>query len=884
MNHPRLFASFACALFGSTGLALADVTLPAVLGNHGVLQAGETAAIWGWAAPGEAVTVTGSWTTAPAEAVADDEGRWRVEIPLPEPGGPYSITIEGQNRIVLEDMLVGEVWICSGQSNMEMGVGAAADAEREIAAADHPGIRLFRVPQAVSARPLERLSPGAAWTICSPDTIAQGNWGGFSAVGYYFGRRLNAELGVPIGLIHTNWGGTPAESWTPADVLEGLDGYEDRLAERALLADAPEKVEAMNRARLAEWESEVARQDAGYGEPRWYSADLDDSEWATMDLPVNWSETDLRDFDGVVWYRKNVSLPQGWRGKELVLELGPIDDEDRTWVGETQVGEGNVWNAARRYSVPASAAGGESVVVTVRVLDKDGPGGIFGSPDQMALYAADAPGERLSLAGPWRYRVSSDVKAQAPRPELLGVSAYGTPASLYNAMIHPLVPFGIQGAIWYQGEANATAPRRYEPLFRAMIEGWRSAWKQPAFPFYYAQIAPFLYWPGSDSTGVREAQRRTLDHPNVGMVVTSDIGNLHDIHPQNKQDVGLRLANVALAGTYGREVGAVSGPIFRSMQVDGERARLTFDHAEGGLSVRPGTELSSFELAGADGIFLPAEATLEKEEVVLHCSQIPAPVAARYAWSNTSEGNLMNGAGLPASCFSTIWNEEGENRNTALVPMPKWGWWWGRHQEKRALAAKGDVDLVFIGDSITHAWEDAGARETWNRYYGRRRALNLGFSGDRTENVLWRLQNGELDGISPKVAVVMIGTNNTDGVNFPTAHSAEELAEGIVAVCKTIRVLLPNTQILLLAPFPYGETPNPRRATNHAAGQLAAAALAGDERIRFADLSAHFLTEDETIDREIMPDFLHPGPKGQAIWAQAMEPLLSELLGDAPVK
>ncbi len=869
-------------LLGFAAAAGADVRLPSLVGDNMVLQKGEKANVWGWASPGEPVIVEGSWGSKSRTTADRRDGRWSVDLSLPEAGGPYSITIRGDNLIKIENVLVGEVWVCSGQSNMEMGITACNNAEEEVAGADHPEIRLFQVERSVSAIPLDKLKHPVEWKVCSTETVAQEGWGGFSAAAYYFGRTLHNELKVPIGLIHTSWGGTPAESWTSADMLARVGGYENQLEDLDFLAVNTGKVDEINRQKIEEWEKALEAADAGYGQDKWYASGFDDSQWKTMDLPGSWNDNELKSFDGVAWFRKSIDLPESWAGKELLLELGPIDDEDRTWVNGTSVGQTQGWTAKRKYKVPARAVESGRALIVVRVLDTGGGGGIYGDKKEIKILPVNAPEDTISLAGPWRYMASSSAAKLPPRPRMLAVGAH-TVSSLYNAMISPLLPYRIKGAIWYQGESNCSRSRSYEALFESMIDCWREGWGVRALPFYYVQIAPFLYAQGGDCAGVREAQRRVMNLENTGMAVTSDIGNILDIHPRNKQDVGKRLALWALKNTYGKEVGECSGPIFKGIKAEGNKARLFFDHCESGLAVREGHTLSSFKLAGSDGIFLPAEAAIDGKCVILSCPLISNPVGVCYAWSNTAEGNLINKEGLPASCFNSLWNFEDENPNTALIPVPLRGWWWNRHNDKLELIEKGGVDLVFIGDSITHSWENQPQHKIWEKYYGHRNPINLGFSGDRTENVLWRLDNGEIDNISPKVAVVMIGTNNTDAGHFPKADSAQEVAEGIIAICKTLRIKLPKTKVLMLCPFPYGQTPNPRRAANQEAGTIASK-IADNEHIFYLDIGDEFLDPDKTLEADIMPDFLHPNETGYRIWARAMEPVLSRLMEDKPVK
>ncbi|MEX0702077.1 MAG: sialate O-acetylesterase [Planctomycetales bacterium] len=461
---PRAAGSFLVVALAWCAPALADVSLPAVLSDGMVLQRERPAAVWGWAAAGEKVAVLLGGKQA--ETQADREGRWSVRIDPPAAGGPYELTVKGTNAITLKDVLVGEVWLCSGQSNMEWPVRSADDPQREIAAANHPRLRLFHVPHVVAAAPRGDVS--ANWQSCSPQTVA-----GFSAVAYFFGRHLQRELDVPIGLIDSSWGGTRIEPWTPS---------------------------------------------AGFA---------------------------------------------------AVPELARLADE---------------------------AAG---------------------------------------------------VAAGAKPPQNT------SPTALYNGMIHPLVPYGIRGAIWYQGESNRGDGTAYRDKMKGLILGWRSVWNDQDLPFYFVQLAPYRYDGQPDALGpVWEGQRLSLAVKNTGMAVTTDIGNIQDIHPRNKQEVGRRLALWALARTYRKTDIVYSGPLFRSMNVEHGKARLEFDHAAG-LKSSDGQPLRWFDVAGADGRLLPADATIDGEAVVVSNESVPEPRLVRYGWSGwlDSQPNFVNAAGLPASPF-----------------------------------------------------------------------------------------------------------------------------------------------------------------------------------------------------------------------------------------
>lgn len=627
-----------------SGVAAADVRLPAIIGPNMVLQADRAVPLWGWADPGEEIAIVGDWPQArAASATAGPDGKWRTTLQTPEAGGPYTIRVEGKNAIELGNVLIGEVWLAAGQSNMEWPLTRTDNAAEAIAAADHPEIRLFLVKNAISPAPLEDCE--GRWVVCSPETVAD-----FSAVAYYFGRRLNDELDVPVGLVAADWGGTPAQAWTSAEALAAFPSYADGIELTRLLRDDPEALEREHQAALAAWQ----RRYADAQQLNWTAADFDASQWQTMDQPQNWSGPDLGDFDGTVWFRRTVDIPAAWAGRELTLELGPIDDQDQTFFRGVSVGETrgqNQWNQPRRYTVPANLVTPGPAVIAVSVLDTGGGGGMHGDPEQMFLAPSGHAGDdKLSLAGEWRYRKGLSAADIPPQPEKRTIRP-NTPSSLFNGMIAPVHPYDIRGVIWYQGESNRVRAHEYRSLFPAMITDWRKQWGSN-FPFYFVQIAPFTYQGDKGETAeLREAQLMTMALPETGMVVTMDIGDPRDIHPTNKLDVGERLARWALAKTYGRDDVVYSGPLYSGFTVSGPQAIVRFDHA-GGLH-SPGGTLKGFEIAGADRLWRAAGAIIEGETVVLSAYGIDEPVAVRYGWDDDAEPNLFNAAGLPASPFRT---------------------------------------------------------------------------------------------------------------------------------------------------------------------------------------------------------------------------------------
>ncbi len=499
-----LFLCFVLLLVNAVAV-FADVKLPAVISDNMVLQRGKKTPIWGWAEPGEKVRVKGSWQLFGTSTKAKDNGKWMVKIRPPKAGGPYEIVLKGNNTITLKNILVGEVWICSGQSNMQWSVRQAANPEQEVAVADFPKVRLFTVKRKVAEQPQSDCV--GSWTMCSPETVP-----GFSAVGYFFGRELHQQLDVPVGLIHTSWGGTPAEAWTRRGVLES--------------------------------------------EPDC--------------IPI------LQRFDEAM-----AKYPEAKKQYE---------EKVKKWKEAVEKAKAEGKDPPRR------------------------PGPPFG------------PGNPHS------------------------------PAGLYNAMIAPLIPYGIQGAIWYQGESNAGRAYQYRQLFPAMITNWREDWGQGKFPFLFVQLANFM---AADPEPVdsawaelREAQLMTLALPKTGMAVIIDIGEANNIHPKNKQDVGKRLALWALAKTYGKKQ-VYSGPIYKSMKTEGNKIILDFEHVGGGLAAGGGEPLKGFAVAGAERKFVWADAKIEGDTVVVSSNEVSVPVAVRYGWANNPVCNLYNKEGLPASPFRT---------------------------------------------------------------------------------------------------------------------------------------------------------------------------------------------------------------------------------------
>ncbi len=620
--------------------------------DHAVLQRDVTFPVWGWAAKGERVTVTFHGATATATAGAD--GHWQAVLgPFPA-GGPFDLAVTaGARQERRTDVMLGDVWLCSGQSNMEQGVGIAAHPEREIAAANHPGIRLFTVPHRIAFAPETMVE--SRWEPCTPTTIAAGGWGGFSAVAYFFGRKLHADLNIPIGLIHSSWGGTIAEAWVSANGLKAVPDFDKAVAGLAAEAEARRRGPESYRPRMDAW---YAQHEPGSREQTdWSKPGLDASAWKTMILPTKWEEAGLPNFDGVVWFRLDVDLPAAWAGREAVLHLGPIDDRDTTWVNGVRIGSADAWDTPRVYAIPTGTLKAGRNTIAVRVLDTGGAGGLWGKPEQMFLEAAGTPAlTAVPLAGAWRYRVGLDLH-DVPPPPAADVNNPHVVTVLSNGMIEPLVPFAIKGAIWYQGESNVGRAAQYRKLLAALVRDWRHRFKSGEFGFYIVQLAGFgdpKPQPGDDAWAeLREAQWLvSREVSGCGLATAIDIGESKDIHPKNKQDVGARLALAAEAGTYGMKV-AASGPVYRAMKPESPAIRIEFDHADKGLISMNAKPLAGFAIAGSDRKWFNADARIDGTTVVVSSPQVPAPVAVRYGWTAFMECNLYGADGLPALPFRT---------------------------------------------------------------------------------------------------------------------------------------------------------------------------------------------------------------------------------------
>ena len=622
----------------------ANIKLPALVGDRMVLQRNTPLKIWGWANKNERVTVT--FLNQTKQTVTDKDGRWFIELPAQPEGGPYTMTLKGNNTITLKDILVGDVWVCGGQSNMGWKLAWSVNNHtEEIANANYPLIRLFQVKELLSYQVKEDVITDQGWQLCSPSSVPQ-----FSAVAYFFGRELYQKYKIPIGLISSNSGGTPAEAWMSAQALKKVPAYNEAYLALEKLSEA--ELQKRFEKQLREWSDKTIKDDQGYGSVKWYEGNLDTKGWQVMKLPTFWEGTALTDYTGSIWFRKEINIPAEDEGKDATLVLGHPDDVDSTWFNGVKIG-GMYGSKLREYKVPGHLVRPGKNTLTTRVVNFGGDGGLGGKPEEMYVQIGD---KRIDVSGEWLYKSGDGGKYTAgwpPRPPHENMSELTV---LYNAMIAPLKNYKIKGVIFYQGEANVKRASEYHVLFTSLINDWRANWNYQ-FPFVFAQLstimAPPLQPEETQWAELREAQLKTLAVPLTAMAVTIDVGS-KDVHGRNKKDVGKRLAIAAQKLAYNEAI-THSGPIYKSMQVEGNKIRLTFSHTGSGLQAKDKYGyLRAFAIAGQNKKFVWAKAYIDGNTVVVYNDDIKNPVAARYGWSSNPEDvNLYNKEGLPASPFRT---------------------------------------------------------------------------------------------------------------------------------------------------------------------------------------------------------------------------------------
>lgn len=614
----------------------AQVILPKIFSDNMVLQRNVLIPVWGQAGANEKITI--QFHNQKKTVKSDKFGKWIVRLDTEIAGGPYQLTVKAKNTIQIKNILVGEVWLCSGQSNMEWDVSQSLNAKKEIETANNPFIRQIKISKEINTTPQNDFRAGT-WQVCDSTTV-----GKFSGVAYFFAKKIYEELKIPVGLINSSWGGTNIETWI------SREAFENSLEFKEMIAGMPKiSLDSLSnqRIKLSERYIENLQKAKLNTNPNSFKEQsFDDALWPEFNEPQPWETQSLGIFDGVVWLRKTIILSADEVKKPAVLELSKIDDDDITYVNGIKVGSTNQWDAERKYSIQNGILKEGKNVIAIRVVDNGGGGGIYGNPEDLKLTLGKSI---ISLNGKWKFQVES-IKAT------LNENLF--PSLVYNAMIHPLIPYAFQGVLWYQGESNESRAFQYRKAFPLLINDWRQKWNQGNFPFYFVQLATFNT-PGNSNEGcnwaeLREAQTQTLQVPSTGMVVTTDIGDAISIHPLNKEDVGRRLAALALKNVYKKEI-ICNGPSYKSIEIVGNQIILSFDNLGTGLvTTDKYGYVKGFEIAGKDQVFYFAKAFIKDNKVVIFNENVENPVAVHFGWiGDASDNNLFNKEGFPAVPFRT---------------------------------------------------------------------------------------------------------------------------------------------------------------------------------------------------------------------------------------
>lgn len=620
-------------------VSLAEVKLPRLIRDSMVLQRDAKIKIWGWASPGEKVKINFNNTNSSTRA--DATGKWLLILHAMKAGGPYVMTIDGRNHLTLRDILIGDVWVCSGQSNMvhQMELHSVRYAS-EIAGASYSEIRHFLVPAVTNLNAPQDDLPGGSWKEANATNVRE-----FSAVAYFFARKIYEKYHVPIGLINASWGGSPIEAWTSE---EGFKSFPEILATVQKNKDTA-WVNGLNRRTTTG--GRFKQEDKGLtGTIPWYDTAYVPKGWRTINIPGYWEDQGIKDLDGAVWYRKEIDIPASVAGTPAKIFLGRIVDADYLYINGKLVGNTTYMYPQRRYNVPAGTLKPGKNTFVIRVINNFGKGGFV--PDKP--YQLIAGADTIDLKGTWQYKVGQVNVPQ--RGFGGGIALQNQPTALYNAMIAPLTGYTIKGFVWYQGESNTGSAGAYAKLQPAMIEDWRAKWGQPAAPFLYVQLPGFMdmnYLPTeSQWAAFREAQLSSLLVPQTAMVVAIDLGEWNDIHPDRKKEVGERLALAAGKVAYGEKDLVYSGPLYQSASIEGNKVIISFTNTGSGLTTNDGEEPAEFAIAGSDKKFVWARAKIEGDKVIVWSDEILNPIYVRYAWAdNPVNPNLYNREGLPASPF-----------------------------------------------------------------------------------------------------------------------------------------------------------------------------------------------------------------------------------------
>lgn len=624
-----IIAIFSACLFD------AKVRLPALVSDGMILQRNQKLKIWGYADAGEKVYI--KFLNKTYSATADNSGNWNIMLPELKAGGPFVMTI---NDITLKDILIGDVWVASGQSNMELPMRRLKPLYgEEMKTVNNENIRFFTVPQKYNFKAAQNDLDGGKWESTNPQTIQN-----FSGVAYFFAKNLYERNKVPVGIIHTSLGGSPVQAWMDANSLKKYPEYLEE-AEKWKNDDLIKSTESNEQALSRAWYTELDQSDIGLNQ-HWENLDLNDSSWKTMNIPGSWEDQE-GPFEGSVWFRKEITLSKSEAGKAAFLNLGRIKDADVTYINGVKVGNVTYEYPPRWYDIPSGILKEGKNIIAVRITNGSGKGQFIADKP----YYLEIGGQKIDLTGSWKYKIGAKMQKMAPGQTFIRWK----PTGLYNSMINPLINYKVKGFIWYQGESNTGKPKEYGDLLTTMINDWRSKWEEKEAPFLIVQLANFMEAKNqpveSNWAELRDQQRKvSLTVPKTGLAVIIDAGEWNDIHPLDKKTVGDRLALQALK-IADKENIIADGPVYQSMKTDGNKIVLYFK--KGADDFAPVSELKGFAIKGKDGKYQWAKAKIEGKNIVVWNDEIKDPVSVRYDWADNPDGNLKNKSGLPASSFTT---------------------------------------------------------------------------------------------------------------------------------------------------------------------------------------------------------------------------------------
>lgn len=626
-------------VFISSNELFSQIKLPRLISDGIVLQRNEKVKIWGWAAPKEKIKLEFNTKTYATEA--DQNGNWNVILPAQKAGGPYEITLKASNEIKIKDILFGDVWICSGQSNMELPMERLKEKYGEIIKnSKNANIRQFLVPDKYNFNKEQIDFESGGWVSADPKTVLE-----FSGVAYFFAKEIYEKEHIPIGLINSALGGSPVEAWLSEDALKAFpEAYNE--TQKFKNNDYIEQIEAVDKKRNDDWYDLLNKKDMGLYN-HWDLSGNYDGDWKQMQIPGYWAETEIGNVNGSVWFRKEIEVPKSMVGKPAKLFMGRIVDQDFVYVNDKMIGTTGYQYPPRRYDVDVNVLKEGKNTISIRVISNSGKGGfVLEKPYFLAV-----GNDTIDLKGNWKYKLG------AVMPPLEGATFIRwKPEGLFNAMIAPLLNLKIKGVIWYQGESNTANPKLYAKTFPAMIKNWRQKWGQGDFPFLFVQLTLFMEgFPEpreSNWAALRQSQLETLSVPNTGMAVTIDVGEWNDVHPLNKEAVGHRLALLARKMAYGETNLTASSPVPSVFQFEKDKAIISFANVGKGLMIKKGTELKSFAISN-DGInFVWAKAKIIGNKVEVWNEKITNPTVVRYAWDNNpATANLSSKDGLPSTPF-----------------------------------------------------------------------------------------------------------------------------------------------------------------------------------------------------------------------------------------